>query len=255
VENKNFFLSGRCCNKKLACISLKNCLHILHEVHKLKADWWCTCPAACLFYQTTELIFQVEVSWIVFRKFAASIFKCGGSKFLRNVCILPQHCMTSQPEDRGSVVLRNIVMLPQHCMESQPESEGSVVLRKVGILPHTIRRNNLKMETAWSSETLVSYHKLPVVTNQKTWTLIFTAVKTPNFAWTDFHFMFCLVIYTKICEVNLILILVSTFMPIPSVVQSWRLGSWTARTLGLLVRISCETLVYYPCFIVLCCSV
>jgi len=27
---------------------------------------------------------------------------------------------------------------------------------------------------------LVSYHKLPVVTNQKTWTLIFTAVKTPD---------------------------------------------------------------------------
>jgi hypothetical protein len=43
----------------------------------------------------------------------------GGSMFLRNVGILPQHYTALQPEDGGSIVLRNVGILPQQYMTSQ----------------------------------------------------------------------------------------------------------------------------------------
>jgi hypothetical protein len=44
----------------------------------------------------------------------------GGSKFLRNVGIIPQHYTVSHPEDGSSKFLRNVGIIPQHYAVSQP---------------------------------------------------------------------------------------------------------------------------------------
>jgi hypothetical protein len=51
---------------------------------------------------------------------------------LRNVGILPQHYMSSRPEDGA---LRNVGILKQHYMSSQPDDGGIMALRNFGILP------------------------------------------------------------------------------------------------------------------------
>jgi hypothetical protein len=55
------------------------------------------------------------------------------------------------------MVLRNVGILPHHYMASHPEDGSSLVLRNVLSYLNTTPRHNLKMEAAWSSETLVSY--------------------------------------------------------------------------------------------------
>jgi hypothetical protein len=85
----------------------------------------------------------------------------GGSIFLRNIGILPQHYTMSQlSEDGGSKVLRNVGILPHHYTVSQPsEDGGSKVLRNVGILPHHYTASQPNEDGGRkSSETLVSYH-------------------------------------------------------------------------------------------------
>jgi hypothetical protein len=93
--------------------------------------------------------------------YTASQPEDGGGMDLRNVGILPQHYTASQPEDGGSMEIWNVGIRPQHYTMSQPEDGGGMVLWNVGILPQHYTASQpwrLKIEAAWTSEMLVSYH-------------------------------------------------------------------------------------------------
>jgi hypothetical protein len=91
---------------------------------------------------------------------------------LWNVGILPQHYTASQlrrprPEGGRSMDLRKVCILQQYTGSQLrgPRSEdgSSMDLRNVGILPRhctvsDLKNVDMKMEAAWKSETLVSYH-------------------------------------------------------------------------------------------------
>jgi len=122
----------------------------------------------------------------------------GGRIYLRNFGIL-QHYTTSQPrrprEDGGSTDLRNFGIQPQHYTTSQPrrprEDGGSMDLRNVGTYHNTTRLHNpedlVKMDAAWTCETLVSLskhytvlqHRRPQNFNFWTYESIWTFGRTP----------------------------------------------------------------------------
>jgi hypothetical protein len=100
----------------------------------------------------------------------------GGSMILRNVGWYPTATIHRDTEDGGSKAVRNVTYHnttwwhwrwgqhgPPKCwypittLDSDTEDGGSMVLRNVGTLPqhYTV---TVKMEVAWFSETLVSYH-------------------------------------------------------------------------------------------------